>query len=312
MTTIELYDTTLRDGTQMEGLTFSLEDKLKVAQKLDELGIHYVEGGYPGSNPKDAEFFVQAKKLPLKQTTIVAFGSTRRADIRPEGDANLQALLAAETKAITIVGKASDLHVTEVLRTSLEENLAMITDSIRYLKSRGRTVFLDAEHYFDGYKRNSAYTIACLKAAAEGGVDRIIPCDTNGGSLPHEVAQAIRAALDAVNVPIGIHTHNDCELAVANTLAAIAEGATQVQGTINGYGERCGNANLCSIIPTLKLKMGLNVLSEAQLGSLTEVSRYVHELANLNPNPHAPFVGGSAFAHKAGLHADAVMKHEDS
>ena len=311
MSQVYLYDTTLRDGAQREGLSFSVEDKVKIARKLDELGIHFIEGGWPGSNPKDAEFFVRAQSLGLSQAVVVAFGSTRRASSKAENDVNLQALLDAETKVVTIVGKSWDLHVTEVLETTLDENLSMIADSIRYLKSKGRTAFFDAEHYFDGYKANPDYALRTVEVAAEAGADCIILCDTNGGALPPEVATAVATA-KTKGVPLGIHTHNDAELAVANTLAAVEAGVIQVQGTINGYGERCGNANLCSIIPTLKLKKGIDCIPDEQLAKLTEVSRYVSEIANLSPDAHMPYVGASAFAHKAGLHISAILKREDS
>ena len=311
MTSIQLYDTTLRDGAQREGLSFSAEDKVKIACKLDELGIHFIEGGWPGSNPKDAEFFVRAQNLGLSQAVVVAFGSTRRAGSSADSDVNLQALLDANTKVVTIVGKSWDLHVTEVLETTLDENLSMIADSVRYLKSKGRTVFFDAEHFFDGYKANPGYALRTVEVAAEAGADCVVLCDTNGGALPSEVTSSV-AKTKAMGVPLGIHAHNDGELAVANTLAAVEAGVIQVQGTINGYGERCGNANLCSIIPTLKLKKGIDCISDEGLAELTEVSRYVSEIANLAPDTHMPYVGASAFAHKAGLHVSAVLKREDS
>ena len=311
MTLIQLYDTTLRDGAQREGLSFSVEDKVKIARKLDELGIHFIEGGWPGSNPEDAEFFARAHRLGLSQAVVVAFGSTRRAGSQPENDVNLQALLDAETKVVAIVGKSWDLHVTEVLETTLDENLNMIADSIRYLKSKGLTVFFDAEHFFDGYKANPEYALRTVEVAAEAGADCVVLCDTNGGALPAEVAAAVAAA-KAKGIPLGIHAHNDGELAVANTLAAVDAGVIQVQGTINGYGERCGNANLCSIIPTLKLKKSIDCISDEGLANLTEVSRYVSEIANLSPDAHMPYVGASAFAHKAGIHISAILKREDS
>jgi len=309
---VELYDTTLRDGAGMEGISLSVEDKLKIAQKVDELGVHYIEGGFPGSNPKDVEFFERAKSLHLQHAKLAAFGSTRRARGDVESDANLRALIDAETPAVTIVGKANDIHVREVLETTTEENLAMIADTIRFLKEHGRTVFFDAEHFFDGYASDPAYALQCLKAAVSAGVDCIALCDTNGGTIRSQLIEAIRAAKDAVDVPLGIHTHNDANLAVANSLAAIEEGVTQVQGCVNGYGERCGNADLLSIIANLKLKMGINVVTDEQLSRLTEVSHFVNEIVNFVPNPFQPFVGASAFAHKAGLHADATVKHEAS
>ncbi len=309
---IQLYDTTLRDGAQQEGISFSVEDKLKIALKLDELGIHFIEGGWPGSNPKDAEFFRRAKELRLSQAVLCAFGSTRRPHIKVEDDPNLHALVDAKRLVVTLVGKSWDLHVTRVLETSLEENLAMITDSVDYLKAKGLMVFFDAEHFFDGYRANPDYALRTIKAADEAGADCIILCDTNGGSLPYEVAAIVEAAGKEVYAPLGIHAHNDAELAVANTLMAIQAGVVQVQGTINGYGERCGNANLCSIIAALKLKMGIYCLSDEQLAKLTEVSHYVSELANLPPVARQPYVGVSAFAHKAGLHVSGLTKWGES
>ena len=309
---VELYDTTLRDGAGMEGISLSVSDKLKIAQKVDELGVHYIEGGWPGSNPKDVEFFERAKSLPLQHATLVAFGSTRRAGGKVEDDANVRALLDAETPAVTIVGKAYDVHVREVLETTTEENLAMIADTVRYLKEHGRTVFYDAEHFFDGYASDAAYALQCLKAAASAGVDCIALCDTNGGTIPSKLVEAIRAARAAVDVPLGIHAHNDTNLAVANSLVAVEEGVVQVQGCVNGYGERCGNADLLSIIANLKLKMGMDVVTDEQLARLTEVSHYVNEIVNFVPDPFQPYVGASAFAHKAGLHADALVKHESA
>jgi 2-isopropylmalate synthase len=308
---VQLYDTTLRDGAQRAGISFSVEDKLKIAKRLGEIGIHFVEGGWPGSNPKDAEFFTRARNLKLGRTALVAFGSTRRAGIKAQEDANLNALKESGTSVVTLVGKSWDLHVTDVLNTTLEENLKMIADSVRYLKSGGQSVFFDAEHFFDGYKRNSVYALRTIEAAAGAGADCVVLCDTNGGALPHEVAAAVRAA-KKIGIPLGIHAHNDGELAVANTLAAIEAGVIQVQGTINGYGERSGNANLCSIIPALKLKMGIDCISDDNLARLTDVSRYVSELANIIPDPYLPYVGASAFTHKAGLHVSGLMKHEKS
>jgi 2-isopropylmalate synthase len=312
MTQIDLYDTTLRDGAQREGISFTVEDKLRIAKKLDELGIHFIEGGWPGANPKDDEFFAKARGLALSNALLVAFGSTRRPSIKAEEDPSLRALLDAETGVVTIVGKSWDLHVTEVLETTLDENLRMIADSVGYLKSKGRRVFFDAEHFFDGYKANASYALDTLKAAAEAGAECVILCDTNGGAMPSEVAAATDVARKASGVSLGIHAHNDAELAVANSLTAVQTGATQVQGTISGYGERCGNANLCSIIPTLKLKMGINCITDEQLATLTEVAHYVSEIANLAVDTHLPYVGASAFAHKAGLHVAAMMKWERS
>jgi 2-isopropylmalate synthase len=296
----------------MEGISLSVEDKLKIARKLDELGVHYIEGGYPGSNPKDEEFFERAKSLQFENAQLVAFGSTRKAGTNAEHDASLRVLLGAATQAVTIVGKASDVHVREVLETTAEENLAMISDTIRHLKGNGRTVFFDAEHYFDGYFSDPDYALQCLTAAASAGVDCIALCDTNGGTIHDKLVKAIRAARAAVDVPLGIHTHNDAGLAVANTLAAVQEGCVQVQGCVNGYGERCGNADLLSIIANLKLKMGMDVVTDEQLARLTDVSYYVSEIVNMVPHPFQPYVGASAFAHKAGYHAAAVVKLESS
>ena len=312
MSQIQLYDTTLRDGAQREGISFSVEDKLKIVRKLDNLGVHFIEGGWPGANPKDTEFFIQAKELNLHNSRLAAFGSTRRPRIPAENDTVLKALLGAGVPVVTIVGKSWDYQVTQVLETTLEENLAMIMESVQFLKGQGLTVFFDAEHFFDGFKANTEYAKKCLEAASRSGADCIILCDTNGGTLPGEVTIAINTVKNDVSTPLGIHAHNDGELAVANTLAAVQAGATQVQGTINGYGERCGNANLCSIIPALQLKLGINCLSTLQLAKLAEVARYVSEIGNLTPDPHLPYVGSSAFAHKAGYHVAAMMKAEKS
>ncbi len=312
MKKVQLYDTTLRDGAQQAGISFSVEDKLKIARKLDELGIHYIEGGWPGSNPKDEEFFRKAKGLRLSRASLAAFGSTRRPGTRAAADANLKALVEAQTPVVTIVGKSWDGQVTRVLETTLEENLAMIADSIRFLKSKGITVFFDAEHFFDGFKANPDYALETAAAAEKGGADCIVLCDTNGGSLPDEVAGAVRATRKTVSTAVGIHAHNDGELAVAISLAAVGAGATHIQGTINGYGERCGNASLCSIIPALDLKMGLASIGRDRLVKLTEVSRHISELANLRPFPRQPYVGTGAFTHKAGLHVSAVNKWTES
>ncbi len=312
MVSVQLYDTTLRDGAQREGISFSVVDKLHIAQKLDELGIHFIEGGWPGSNPKDIEFFNKAKNLSLSHSKLVAFGSTRHPEAKTETDANLQALAEAGVKVVTIVGKSSDLQVTQVLETTLDENLNMIADSIRYLKLNGLTVFLDAEHFFDGFRSNPDYSLRCLKVAEQAGASCLVLCDTNGGALPNEVVVAVEAAKRQTAVTLGIHAHNDSELAVANTLAAVSAGATQVQGTINGYGERCGNANLCSVIPNLKLKMGIDCVTKEQLAKLTEASRYVSEVANLAPDSFLPYVGSSAFGHKAGLHVSGLTKWSGS
>jgi 2-isopropylmalate synthase len=309
---VQLYDTTLRDGAQSEGISFSVVDKLNIARKLDELGIHFIEGGWPGSNPKDIEFFDKAKSLTLSHSKLVAFGSTRRPKARADKDVNLLALVDAGVKVVTIVGKSSESQVAQVLETTLEENLSMVADSIKYLKGKGLTVFFDAEHFFDGFKANPGYSLHTLEAAVEAGTDCLVLCDTNGGTMPEEITAAIIAVRKQTKVPLGIHAHNDGELAVANSLAAVSAGAIQVQGTINGYGERCGNANLCSIIPALKLKMGIDCVSDEQLAKLTEVAHYVSEMANLIPDAFAPYVGPSAFSHKAGLHVSGLAKWAES
>jgi 2-isopropylmalate synthase len=312
MITVQLYDTTLRDGAQQGGISLSVEDKLKICQKLDELGIDFIEGGWPGSNPKDTEFFAKAQNLRLTHATLVAFGSTRRMGCRSEEDANLQALLRAKTKVVTIVGKAWDKQVTRVLETTLEENLSMITDSISYLRAKGLRVFFDAEHFFDGYKGNPEYALQVVAAAAKAGAECVVLCDTNGGTLPQQIVEAIKAVQKTSPVALGIHTHNDAELAVANSLAAVEAGVIQVQGTMNGYGERCGNANLCSIIPTLKLKMGIDCVTDQQLSKLSDVSRYISELANMPHYDRLPYVGDDAFTHKGGIHVSGLIKWEDS
>jgi len=312
MLMVRLYDTTLRDGTQQEGISFSVEDKLKIYQKLDELGMDFVEGGWPGSNPKDTEFFAKAQNLNLSHSTLVAFGSTRHVGCRAEEDRNLQALLEAKTSVVSLVGKAWDKQVTQVLETTLEENLSMITDSINYLRAKGLRVFFDAEHFFDGYKGNFKYALQVVTTAAKAGAECVVLCDTNGGSLPSQIVEAIKAVQKVSPVPLGIHTHNDAELAVANSLAAVEAGVNQVQGTINGYGERCGNANFCSIIPALKLKMGIDCVTDQQLSKLNEVSRYVSELANMPHYDRFPYVGDDAFTHKGGIHVSGLMKWEDS
>jgi 2-isopropylmalate synthase len=309
---IQIYDTTLRDGAQREGISFSVVDKIHIAQKLDELGIHYIEGGWPGSNPKDAEFFSQASHLNLVNSRIVAFGSTRKPKTKAGTDSNLLALKNNYIKIVTLVGKSSILQVKQVLQTTPEENLRMISDSIRFLYRSGKSIFFDAEHYFDGYKADKEYALSCLRAAVEAGASSLILCDTNGGSLPEEVSAAVKAACKTAGVPVGIHAHNDSGLAVANSLAAVKAGATQVQGTINGYGERCGNANLCAVIPDLKIKMGIDCITDNQLARLTEVSRYINEVANLLPDPFMPFVGASAFSHKGGLHVSGMSKWTES
>ena len=309
---VVLYDTTLRDGAQREGISFSVDDKVKIAQRLDRLGIRYIEGGWPGSNPKDLAFFEQAASLGLEQARLVAFGSTRRAGVAVEEDPNIQALVASGTPAVAVVGKSWDLHVHQVLNTTLEENLKLIADSVRYLKGLGREVVYDAEHFFDGYRADPVYALQTLAAAEEAGADVLVLCDTNGGSLPSTVAEVVSEVRRATTKPLGIHAHNDSEMAVANSLVAVERGVCHVQGTINGYGERCGNANLCSIIPTLKLKMGRECVTGEQLSTLSETARYVSEVANLSLDAHQPYVGHSAFAHKGGIHVNALLKCEDS
>jgi len=309
---IEIYDTTLRDGTQREGLSLSCSDKLHVARKLDELGVAFIEGGWPGSNPKDAEFFERARDAQWKTARIAAFGATCRAQGGPEDDANIRALIDAQTPVCTVVGKTWTLHVTDVLRTTLEDNLRIIEQSLAYLRAAGRRVIYDAEHFFDGYKADPAYALETLRAAARGGAETVVLCDTNGGSLPWEIAEMVRAVKAAVNHPLGFHGHNDSECAVANTLAAVREGVAQVQGTLNGYGERCGNANLCSIVPDLELKLGAQCLPEGHLRRLYEVSHLMAELANLAPDEHLPYVGKSAFAHKGGIHVAAMRRNPQS
>jgi 2-isopropylmalate synthase len=312
MSQVQIYDTTLRDGAQREGLSFSLMDKIHIVEKLDELGIHYIEGGWPGSNPKDAEFFARMRVRRLANAKIVAFGSTRKPNTRAETDANLIALTETGMKIATLVAKNSILHVTQVLETTPEENLCMITDSIRFLLHKGMEVFFDAEHYFDGYKADKDYALLCLRTAVEAGATSLILCDTNGGSLPEEIAEGVKAACQVSRVQVAIHAHNDSGLGTANTLAAVKAGATQIQGTVNGYGERCGNANLCVIIPTLKLKMGIDCIADGQLAKLTEVSRNISEIANLVHDAFMPYVGASAFSHKAGIHVSGMSKWKGS
>lgn len=307
--TVRIYDTTLRDGAQGEGISFSGPGKIKLALRLDQFGIDYIEGGYAGSNQKDMTFFHEIRKYPLKHARVAAFGSTRRAEINVADDLNVAKLIEAGTPVTTIVGKSSRLHVEEVLRTTPEENLAMIADTIRYLKRQHKEVFFDAEHFFDGYKLDAAYALLTLRTAADAGADGVVLCDTNGGCLPHEIFQITAAAVKAVSISVGIHTHNDGGLAVANSLEAVRAGATQVQGTMNGYGERCGNANLCTIIPSLQLKMDCPVVAPASLRQLRPLALFVDDLVNLRPDGKSPFVGESAFSHKAGLHANAVQKN---
>ena len=312
MSLVKIYDTTLRDGTQSEDISFLLEDKIRIAHKLDEIGIHYIEGGWPGSNPKDVAFFKEIKKEKLSQAKIAAFGSTRRAKVTPDKDQNIRTLVQAEPDAITIFGKTWDFHVREALRISLEENLELIFDSLEFLKKHAPEVFYDAEHFFDGYKANPEYAIKTLKAAEQAKVDCIVLCDTNGGTMPFELAEITKAVKKIIKTPLGIHTHNDGECAVANSLIAVNEGIVQVQGTVNGFGERCGNANLCSIIPALKLKMKKECITDAQLRKMRELSRFIFELANLSPLKHQAYVGNAAFAHKGGVHVSAIQRHPET
>jgi len=312
MATIELYDTTLRDGAQQEGISLSAQDKLKITRMLDDIGVTYIEGGWPGSNPKDAEYFSRVRGMEFKNATIAAFGSTRRARIPASQDANIRALVASGAPVVTLVGKTWDLHVTHVLETTLEENLAMIADSVTYLRGQGRRVFLDAEHFFDGFKANPEYAWQCLRAASQAGAERLVLCDTNGGTLPHQIRDIVARIKAETGTALGIHCHNDCDVAVANSLAAVQAGAVQVQGTVNGYGERCGNANLLSVAANLKLKLGVDCVTEDQLGRFTEAHRFVSEIVNMPPHGSQPFVGNSAFGHKGGLHGSAVAKLEDS
>lgn len=309
---IVLYDTTLRDGTQGENINFTALEKLKIAQRLDDIGIHYIEGGWPGSNPRDREFFDLAKRTELCNSRLTAFGATRRPGIPVHKDPNLQALIEAETPTVAIFGKSWDLHVTRIMENTPEENLDMIAESVAYMKEAGREVVYDAEHFYDGFAENPDYAIQTLKAAAEAGADAIVLCDTNGGSLPGQIEAATRKVIDVLLLPeavrIGIHAHNDSNLGVANTITAVEAGATMVQGTINGYGERCGNADLTSIIPILALKMNRGCMTSANLAKLRKLSRFVSETANLVPLNSRPFVGRSAFAHKGGIHVSAISK----
>ncbi|MEM6962487.1 MAG: citramalate synthase, partial [Myxococcota bacterium] len=304
--TVRLYDTTLRDGTQREGLSFSCKDKIRIAKRLDEFGFTFVEGGWPGSNPKDQEFFERTKYLELSNAKLTAFGSTRRANKSPAEDPQITSLLGAETSVCTVFGKSSLLHVCEVLRTTREENLDMIEDTVRFLRSQGRRVLYDAEHFFDGYKEDAAYAVETLWAAIRGGAEVLVLCDTNGGSLPWEIEPVVRSLVDQLDDhPLGIHAHDDTGCGVANSLAAIRGGARHVQGTINGYGERCGNANLCAIVPNLELKLNLECVGSEKLKELFDIAHMVSELANMLPNEHMAYVGHSAFAHKGGVHVAA-------
>ncbi len=305
---IFIFDTTLRDGTQAEGISLSVDDKLKIAAKLDWFGMDYIEGGWPGSNPKDEKFFERVKDLNLKNSKMTAFTSTRRKNMKAEDDIILNKVVASGAAVSCLFGKSWDFHVKTALNTTLEENLKMIEESVRYLKEKGMEVIYDAEHYFDGYFNNPEYALKTIKAAESGGADYICLCETNGGRLPDEVAAVVKKAKDEVSVKLGIHAHNDSEVAVANSIAAVREGALMVHGTVNGYGERCGNANLCSVIPNLQLKLDYECVAESGLEKLTELSRYVDEIANKIPASHNPFVGHSAFAHKGGIHVSAVRK----
>ena len=309
---IEIYDTTLRDGTQRKDISLSCSDKLRVAQRLDDLGVTFIEGGWPGSNPKDVEFFKRAAETKWKHALIAAFGSTCRAKGGPEDDANIQALLDAETPVCTVFGKTWTLHVTDVLRTTLPDNLRIIEQSVAYLRSKGKRVIYDAEHFFDGYKADPDYALDTLRAAVRGGAERVVLCDTNGGSLPHEIGAIVKTVRETIDSPLGIHAHNDGECAVANSLAAVQAGCTQVQGTINGYGERCGNANLCSIIPNLQLKLGQSCLEDGRLAGLYDLSHFVAEMANLSPDEYLAYVGQAAFAHKGGVHVSAMRRSAQS
>jgi 2-isopropylmalate synthase len=312
MKDVLLYDTTLRDGCQAEDVSLTLEDKLRMAAKLDDMGIDYIEGGYPGSNPRDADFFKQVKTLKLKNAKVASFGTTRKFGSKPSQDINLKALLGADAPAVTLVGKTWDLHVRDDLRISQKANLEIIADSIAFMKKRVDEVIFDAEHFFDGFRANPDYALECLKAAQDGGADWIVLCETNGGRLPVDIRDALAQVNRVIKTPLGIHCHNDGELAVANTLAAVEMGATQVQGTINGFGERCGNVNLISVIANLQLKMGKKCMSAAQLKKLREVSQLFYELANIQPNKRQAYVGDSAFAHKGGLHVSGVLKNRET
>ncbi|KQL45703.1 transferase [Brevibacillus choshinensis] len=305
---VYLYDTTLRDGTQGEGISLSVEDKIKIALRLDQFGIDFIEGGWPGSNPKDMAFFERIRNIPLQHAKVTAFGSTCRPNVAAAEDDNLRALIASGVKAAAIFGKSWDLHVTDALKTTLEENLRMVADSITFLKENGMTTLFLAEHFFDGYKANPRYALRVLEAAEEAGADWIVLCDTNGGSLPTEIYDIVKHVTESLRTPLGIHPHNDSGVAVANALAAVQAGAKQVQGTINGIGERCGNVNLISVIPNLQLKLGYHCISSEQLQELTQLARYVAEIANMTLPNNQPFVGHSAFAHKGGIHVSAVMR----
>jgi 2-isopropylmalate synthase len=309
MKKLVIYDSTLRDGAQAQGISFTVEDKLKIVDKLDRLGVSYIEAGNPGSNPKDLEFFERIKKIKFKNSKVIAFGSTRRVNISAEEDANIKSLLIADTDAVAIFGKCWDLHVDVVLRTTLEENLSMIYDTVKFFKDKGKEVVFDAELFFEGCRANPDYAIKTLKAAYDAGADSLCLCETTGGSLPSEIFEVTSKIVKEFNVPIGIHSHNDSGMAVANSIMAVQAGATQVQGTLNGYGERCGNANLCTLIPNLQMKMGYDCIPSENVSMVTGVARFVSEIANVTHDERAPYVGRCAFAHKAGMHSDAVSKN---
>lgn len=305
---VDILDSTLRDGAQAEGISFSVEDKIKIIYALDQLGVAYIEAGNPGSNPKDIEFFERMKTVSLKNAKLTAFGSTRRRNISVEEDKNVQSLLSANTPAVTIFGKAWDFHVTEIIKTTLDENLAMITDTLVFFKKKGKEVIFDAEHFFDGYKANPEYAFKALEAAVKGGADCLVLCDTNGGSFPNEVYEIVKKVKETFDIKVGIHTHNDCGMAVANSIMAVEAGAEHVQGTYTGFGERCGNANLSSIIPSLQIKKQIRCIPEEQLKNLTYTARKISEISNITLNERDPYVGNSAFAHKGGMHIDGVTK----
>jgi 2-isopropylmalate synthase len=312
MRKIEIYDTTLRDGAQSEDVAFSLEDKLRILYKLDEFGIHFIEGGWPGANPKDSDFFKKARDVNLKNSKLVAFGSTHRASLKVNNDPSIKALLSAKTPVTTIVGKTWDFHVREALRISQQTNLDLIYNTISYLKKRISQVFFDAEHFFDGYKANPEYALKTLEAAVSAGTDCLVLCDTNGGTMPNETEKIVKEIIGKFETPIGIHAHNDAECAVANSIIAVKAGASQVQGTINGLGERCGNANLISVIPNIKLKLKYSCITESKLKKLKDVSRFVTEISNLRHFKRQPYVGDSAFAHKGGIHVSAIERHPET
>lgn len=312
MKNVVIYDSTLRDGAQSQGISFTVADKIKIVELLDEFGIDYIEAGNPGSNPKDMEFFEIIKSKKLKNAKVIAFGSTRRANIPVESDNNVNSLLHAGTSAVAVFGKSWDFHVSEILRTTLDENLNMIFDTIKYLKNHGKEVVFDAEHFFDGFLENPEYALKTLEVAYDAGADSICLCDTKGGMFPLDIFNITKKVVEKFNCEIGIHTHNDNGMAVANAIMAVEAGATQIQGTINGYGERCGNANLCTIIPNLQFKKGIKCVEDEKMKEITILSRRVSEIANAAPDERAPYVGRSAFAHKAGMHSDAVCKNTKS